>query len=856
MKRKQQISLENEAQPQKKQRKAAHPKRGLTLLRFLAPTLSISILALLAVAVIQYYLIIEIPSQKRTDRYLKTTLTSYAELVRLTATGATEALAIAAQQPPLKQAVLSNDGPALKQLEAQLTQQFPKAIGVRILPADIRTTDPNSKPPITNVTLDLIRRVAKGERLFPEVVGVGTPNAHVALIEPIKIEGRLIGFLLAGFKMEVINDALSKIQSVPGYLELRQVFGGVKHVLGSHGDPSLKQGEPLSVGALSGTPWEMAYWPAPNENFSIYGDTLTFWIAVIAMLLLIAGLGFYGLYRLGKTVQKDASRLLRLILEAKTPHFAVPENFFTLAIFTDLALSLSRTGIITVESASTMDTTTHEDISDKRIPHAIEDAHGDENALPLLEEDDEDAQLIKESAAKTIPEEIFRAYDIRGIVDEALTEETAELIGRAIGSEAFERGEQTVIVARDGRLSSPRLSEALKRGLMASGRNVIDIGEVPTPVLYYATHTLDAKSGVMVTGSHNPPDYNGFKIVLAGETLSGSDIRALYRRIVSGELLSGTGHQTTKDIVSDYIGHIVNDIALAQPMRVVIDCGNGVAGNVAPRLFQALGCEVIGLYCDVDGNFPNHHPDPSKPDNLRTLIDTVKEQQADIGLAFDGDGDRLGVVDSEGNIIWPDMQMMLYSMDVLSRNPGADIIFDVKCSRHLGTTIRGHGGRPIIWKTGHSFIKAKMKETGALLAGEQSGHIYFKERWFGFDDGLYAGARLLEILAADFRKSHEVFAVFPKTLSTPEINVEVTDKGKFALMQALAKEGDFGEGKKITIDGVRVDYADGWGLVRASNTTPCLVFRFEADNEKSLKRIQSIFKRQIERLKPDVRLPF
>ncbi len=858
MKRKQ--PLKNQAAEQVEKKKPKKPDRGQSLLRFVGPTLIISLFALLAVAIIQYYLIIELPSQKRTDRYLRTTLTSYAELVRLTATGSTEALAVAAQQAYLKQALLSGDQEAIKKQEQLLTSQLPKVLGVRILPADIRAIDPDSVPPITYATLDLVRRVAKGERLFPEVIGVGTPNAHVALIEPIKVENRLIGFLLAGFKLEVINDALTKIQSVPGYLELRQTFGGAVHVLGSHGDPSLKKGEPLSVGRLEGTPWEMAYWPAPSEDFSIYGDTLTFWVAVTAMLLMIAGLGFYGLFRLGKTVQKDAARLLRLILEAKTPHFAVPEGFFSLSIFSDLAFSLSRTGIITVDAASEQDLQQSRDrISDRRIASdAAAESSGDFDDLtsPLLMEDDLDLAAIEESAKGEIAEEIFRAYDIRGVVGDTLTEDAAEQIGRAIGSEAFERGQQTVVVARDGRVSSPAMCEALKRGLMASGRNVIDIGEVPTPVLYFATHFLDANSGVMVTGSHNPPDYNGFKIVLAGESLSGDDIRALYKRIVSGELLAGKGQQSMRDVVPDYIGKIVNDVALAQPLRVVVDCGNGVAANVAPQLLQALGCEVIGLYCTVDGTFPNHHPDPSKPENLQDLIKMVREEKADLGIAFDGDGDRLGVVDSEGEIIWPDTQMMLFSMDLLSRNPGADIIFDVKCSRHLGTAIRGHGGRPIMWKTGHSLIKAKMKETGALLAGERSGHIFFKERWYGFDDALYAAARLLEILAADFRKSHEVFKVFPKTVSTPEINVPVSEKDKFKLVAGLAKVGKFGDGKRTTIDGLRVDYPEGWGLVRASNTTPCLVIRFEADNEAALEKIKGLFRAQIKRIKPDIQLPF
>ncbi|HFB64374.1 MAG TPA: phosphomannomutase/phosphoglucomutase [Aeromonadales bacterium] len=595
----------------------------------------------------------------------------------------------------------------------------------------------------------------------------------------------------------------------------------------------------------------MAYWPARDEDFSVYGDTLVFWIAISAMLILIAGLGFYGYYRLGKTVQMDAARLLKLVIEAKSPHFPIPNGAFKLSIFSDLAHSLSRTGIITVGLAESSNL--------KPQKHPV--STGSDNEVnfqsPLMESKDAlDLQVLDEEEPLEIPESIFREYDIRGIVDETLTPDIVREIGRAIGSEAFERGEQTVIVARDGRLSGPDLLQALKEGLMASGRDVIDIGEVPTPVLYYATNHLDASSGVMLTGSHNPANYNGLKIVLAGETLSGEDIKKLYKRIVSDELLSGRGAQEVQDVTQDYIGEIVGDVALAQPLRVVIDCGNGVAANIAPQLFQSLGCEVIGLYCKVDGNFPNHHPDPSNPENMKEMIEIVKSEQADLGIAFDGDGDRLGVVDSAGNIIWPDMQMMLFSMDLLSRNPGSDIIFDVKCSRHLSAAIRGHGGRPIMWKTGHSLIKAKMKETGALLAGERSGHFFFKERWYGFDDGLYAASRMLEILAADFRKSVDIFKVFPQTISTPELNVAISDANKFKFVEKLIKHGRFGDGKINTIDGIRVDYPQGWGLVRASNTSPCLVIRFEADTEEEFTKIKGIFRKQMLKIDPEMQLPF
>jgi phosphomannomutase/phosphoglucomutase len=379
---------------------------------------------------------------------------------------------------------------------------------------------------------------------------------------------------------------------------------------------------------------------------------------------------------------------------------------------------------------------------------------------------------------------------------------------------------------------------------------------VPTPVVYYAGHILTGKSVVMLTGSHNPRDYNGFKIVIAGDTLANEQIQALKARIDNNDLATGVGTVEQVDVLERYFKQIRDDIAMAKPMRVVVDCGNGVAGVIAPRLLEALGCSVIPLYCEVDGNFPNHHPDPGKPENLVDLIAKVKSENADIGLAFDGDGDRVGVVTNTGAIVFPDRLLMLFAKDVVSRNPGADIIFDVKCTRRLTPLISGYGGRPVMWKTGHSLIKKKMKETGALLAGEMSGHIFFKERWFGFDDGIYAAARLLEILSQDRRDVDHVFSAFPSDIATPEINIEVTEQSKFRIIERLQRDAVWGDGNITNLDGVRVDYPKGWGLVRASNTTPVLVLRFEAETEEELERIKGIFRAQLYSAVPDLDLPF
>lgn len=458
---------------------------------------------------------------------------------------------------------------------------------------------------------------------------------------------------------------------------------------------------------------------------------------------------------------------------------------------------------------------------------------------------------------KSIDPTIFKAYDIRGIVDKTLTSEAVYQIGLAVGSEAKDRDEQHIYVARDGRLSGPKLIQALTQGLIDSGRDVTDLGMVPTPVLYFAANELGSGSGIMLTGSHNPPDYNGLKIMLGGETFSGDAIQALRSRIEKGPLYSGSGQRQEADVVPDYVRRICSDVTLSKPIKVVVDCGNGVPGMLVPALLKALGCEVVELFCEVDGNFPNHHPDPSQPENLEDLKKAIIDHQAAIGLAFDGDGDRLGVVLPDGDVIWPDRQLMLYAQDVLSRNPNAEVIYDIKCTSHLEHVIKAAGGIPTIWKTGHSFIKAKLKESGALLAGEMSGHIFFKERWYGFDDALYCAARLLEILTKDGRAAVEIFGELPNSVNTPELKLNMQEGEHFKLIERLVANAKFDGAKLTTIDGVRADFEDGFGLVRASNTTPCLVFRFEGESEAALTRIQSEFRQLIEaEVSGPVELPF
>jgi phosphomannomutase/phosphoglucomutase len=460
------------------------------------------------------------------------------------------------------------------------------------------------------------------------------------------------------------------------------------------------------------------------------------------------------------------------------------------------------------------------------------------------------------SNALTLSPTIFKAYDIRGIIGKTLDTSVARQIGHAFGSAMRAKGEQVAVIGRDGRLSGPDLAAALASGLQAVGVDVIDLGVVATPMLYYGTQILNAPSGIMVTGSHNPPDYNGFKMVLSGEAIHGDTIMALYHAIQKGEFAQGQGSYRSHDIRAAYLERIIGDVKLARPMKIAVDCGNGVAGAVAGDLYRGMGCEVIELFCEVDGTFPNHHPDPAHPENLQDLIRCLHDTDAEIGLAFDGDGDRLGVVTKDGQIIYPDRQLMLFAQDVLTRHPGREILYDVKCTRHIGPWVRKHGGVPLMWKTGHSLVKAKMRETGAPLGGEMSGHVFFKDRWYGFDDGLYAGARMLELLSRMDDPSAALNAL-PQSSSTPELHLQLGEGENIKLIEQLQRDARFpGADEVITIDGLRVEYADGFGLARASNTTPVLVMRFEGDSDQALQRIQDQFRQAILAAKPDAVLKF
>ena len=776
----------------------------------------------------------------------------------------------AASNPYLALVLKSND-PELKRSTERTLLHRASAIDAFISPAGQTAQDHNRNAPINFAALDLLQRAESGAQPQPEALQVGQ---RWLLYSATKLSGaKSAGSLLIAYDAASVFKGLPVFANNQLQITLQQQFQNAPL------QTLYSQGNMPNNGTSYSFSTQHPNWTLVLTTPSSFAQQSSLLSALLIAIGLAALFIVCALYFIHITIQRqlraDAQTLSLTIQDwahgksikplslnmielqsfaqnlthnvqatpSKQAKKTAPIDNDDLTAGTDATALANNTKNNIFNSSPTLDT----DILDIDILEEDLDVFGLDQASNSLQ---------RTTAASDVPSSIFRAYDIRGIVGQTLTTDTAYWIGRAVGSESIANGEPGVVVGRDGRLSGPDMAQALIQGLLDCGCSVTDLGMVPTPVLYFATHVLEARSGVMVTGSHNPPDYNGFKIVIAGETLANERITALHTRIVNDDLSHGVGMLENVEMLDTYLEHIRNDIALAKPLRVVVDCGNGVGGVIGPRLLEALGCTVIPLYCEVDGTFPNHHPDPGKPENLVDLIARVKSEQADIGIAFDGDADRLGVVTNSGDIIYPDRLMMLFAKDVVSRNPGADVIFDVKCTRRLSALISGYGGRPIMWKTGHSLIKAKMKETGALLAGEMSGHIFFKERWFGFDDGIYSAARLLEIISLDSRNVDQVFSAFPVSHSTPEITVEVTDENKFAIIERLQREAKWGDASITTLDGVRADYPKGWGLVRASNTTPMLVLRFEGDSPEDLAQIQALFREQILALEPDIHLPF
>jgi phosphomannomutase / phosphoglucomutase len=773
-----------------------------------------------------------------------------------------------AQDPEAIAAVTSTNPDGLKSVAAKLEKYYPIAGKIRLFPVGTIEPDQVNVPRMGFGDLDMIKATFQDNPL-PAIQGDVGPDRHLAITRRIIEGNQVVGVILTSLSFDFINQSLQDGAIENGYMELRQG----KLVLSNSGDKNEADEDDFNQLNVAGTSWALHY-PDPNSGSLGQGITIFSFIFIPILLALAA---FYLAQRhLSVTLNQDLDWVLQAFKDVlvNRPKGSYPVSLTGMNTLIASMVRFNRE--VELQGASAI-TNANDDFElegyfeelgndaskppkvENVVPPQVEAVQEPETILDNPETDSpEITEVPEEIPEKFDPKSvIFRAYDIRGIVGETLTDEIVYDIGRAIASEAKELGCHTVVVGRDGRNSSPAMALALSKGIVSTGCNVLDIGMIPTPVLYFVVQHTDGRSGVMITGSHNPPEYNGLKMMIKGETLSGDRIKRLKQRIDKKAYITGQGSIEQNGMFeSEYIGTLTEDIQITRSMKVVMDCGNGVAGGLAPVLFKNLGCEVIELYCEVDGNFPNHHPDPSKPENLVELIKAVKENNADVGIAFDGDGDRLGVVDSKGKIIWPDRQMMLFAKDVLAGKPGSEIIYDVKCSRHLPDQIIKYGGRPLMWKTGHSFMKAKLKETGAKLAGEMSGHIFFNDRWFGFDDALYSAARLLQILSEDSRSSSDVFASFPDSINTPELNVELEEGENFKFIEGMFASAKFTGGKVTDIDGMRIDFSDGWGLVRASNTTPSLVIRFEADSKEALENIQAQFRDLMRNVKPDIKLPF
>ncbi len=783
-----------------------------------------------------------------------------------------------ARDPTVIGVLESRDRDRIRSLEAQLAKYLPGALKIRLLLPGINDLDTEQVPHMGFADLDMVKETFKGNP-EPLIQGEGA-NRHLAITARIEEGGRVAGVILASLSYDFINSSIKTSSISNQLIQLRQ--GDFE--LASVGNRALI-GDAASVQMpVAHTGWQVQVWYQIGGSSSDIG--LIAAIMLIAMLLVCLAF-FVGYRKSANILSHDQSIVLKAVKDLMTgnAYGNYPVNLSEMSVIISTLVQFKRVldhqgdDVVALNNESEADFDGFFEESDFAIEEIVENAKTDAAETSPVSMPDVDWDMPLQEAAPSPPVstqskpsparsesvrssrgtgEIFRAYDIRGVVGKTLTTELAYDIGRAFGTEVRNADCKIVVVGRDGRHSSPELADAVINGIVSTGRDILDLGMVPTPILYFVTQHTEGRTGLMITGSHNPAEYNGMKMVIKGETLAGQRV-AMLKNIIDKQdyavEVGGTVDQNSM-FVNEYIGIVAEDVHLVRPMKIVLDCGNGVAGDIAPILFKTLGCEVVELFCDVDGSFPNHHPDPSVPENLEDLIAAVQHYEADIGIAFDGDGDRLGVVDSNGKIIWPDRLMMLFAKDVLARKPGAQIVYDVKCSRHLAEQIAKYGGRALMWKTGHSYMKAKVKETGAKLAGEMSGHIFFNDRWYGFDDALYSAARLIEILSSDARTSAEIFAEFPESINTPELLVSMKEGENFDFIEKLFAKADFKDGKITNIDGLRVDFSDGWGLVRASNTTPSLVVRFEADSEQAMRRIQEEFRALIASIDPQLVLPF
>ena len=825
-------------------------KGGRALIVYLLPTLLVGIALMVVVALFAQQAI-----HSGASRSARATAQSVSEAVAARLAGAVTArrdlLALVLSEGRAAAALSSGDPSAIKAEEAVIQQRVAGLLQVRLLPRDASQPDPAGAAPLGYAGLDLLRRtVDSGRPSAAEIHQIKSGAPYLAMALPVNVADGNAGVLFAAWDMRFLVGLLEQSPAFQGRLQLVQGGdGGYVLAKGPGG-----QDGPLTEGAVEvpDSIWKVSYGTDPDTG------------------------GMGGLLTMASVVAAGGlALLLSVFLQWRALARDLRADMGTLVNLGEAILRRENGAARQAQVASTRDAIAllSQYARESREMPATAAAPAVRRAVPMgglpqsrtqgmeVEELDSDpAELLAARPRKApkidIPDTLFRAYDVRGVVGQALTGPFAELLGQAVATLVQEQGGHRVAVARDARPSSPQLAEALVRGLNAGGCDVLDIGQAPTPLLYFAMHTQPVQAGVVVTGSHNPADYNGFKIVIGDRVLDGDELLALRRRMLEGVFSQGNGSIERVDLVAEYVEAVVREVQLARPLKVVVDAGNGVAGDLAVATLEALGCEVVPLFCEPDGSFPNHHPDPSQPDNLASLMLEVQAQDADIGIALDGDGDRLGVIDNTGANVWPDSILMLLAADILGRHPGVDILYDVKSSRHLASFILGHGGRPIMWKSGHSRMRAKMLETGALLGGEFSGHLFIKERWFGFDDAVYAAVRVLELLALEPRGASELFAELPSSPSTPEYHLMLEEGQSRELMRALDAHKVFDDARLVELDGLRVEFGSGWGLIRPSNTTPSLTFRFEADDERSLEEIKSRFRDLLRRVAPDMQAPF
>lgn len=841
----------------KKKKAQAAPERtgrsGSSLLRYFMPSVLVAVLLFVAVGIFAQQ-----SMHSASLEMSRTAAASVAGSVAARLEGAILArrdlLALALSDGRAAAALGSGDPEAIRAVEADLQKKLPEVIQVRLLTRDVNQPVDSGPAPLGYAGLDLLRRALASDQPAAEVHQVKSDLPYLALALPVSDAGNNVGALFMAWNLRFLVDIVENSPEFPGRLQLTQGSGGAEYALAK--GPGELEG-PLNHGAVDvpESIWKVSYGVAPKSTGLENLATMAALAAGGGLALLLTV--FLQWRMLARDLRADMSTVVNLG-EAILRREGSPTRQAHLAAASDAIALLSQYARESRGSgAAPAGIPTQTTLQPVAAPAPGESSFG---GMEVEELDNDPAELLGGSAATSpqidIAESLFRAYDIRGVVGETLTAPVAQLLGRAVATLVQEQGGQRVAVARDARLSSPELSSALIQGLAAGGCDVLDIGQAPTPMLSFAMQTQAVQAGVMVTASHNPSDYNGFKIVVGDGVLDGDELLSLRQRMLDGAFSHGNGAIEQTDLLGDYIEAVAQEVQLARPLKVVVDAGNGVAGDAAIATFQALGCEVIPLFCEPDGSFPNHHPDPSDPENLASMMLEVQAQEADLGIAFDGDGDRLGLVDNTGASIWPDAILMLLAGDVLGRHPGVDILYDVKSSRHLASYILAHGGRPIMWKSGHSRMRAKMLETGALLGGEFSGHLYIKERWFGFDDAIYAAARVLEIMALESRTANELFADLPSSPSTPEYHLQLEEGQSRDLMRALDAHKVFDDARLVELDGLRVEFANGWGLIRPSNTMPSLTFRFEADDKGALEEIKARFRDLLRRVAPDMQAPF